>query len=90
MITILALTGILWVITPFTGLSPENLTPLKFMIIVLGAGIIMTIMVIIMSVISAFFSFKKGIDPDNTVAPVVTTTGDLMGITTLVIMVGLI
>ncbi len=89
-LVILFLTAFIWLISPLTGLDTGKLTPLKFIIIMLGAGFLMIIIVTIMSVVSAFLSFKKGIDPDNTVTPVVTTTGDLMGITTLIIMVGLV
>jgi len=90
LIVILFLTGFIWLVTPLTGISTGGLEPTEFVIIMLGAGILMIIIVTFMSVISAFLSFKKGYDPDNTVTPVVTTTGDLMGITTLVIMVGLV
>jgi mgtE-like transporter len=89
-VMILFLTGIMWIIPSITGISSGGLDPWQFMVIMVGAGILMTIIVILMSVISAFISFKKGFDPDNTVTPVVTTTGDLMGITTLVLMVVLV
>lgn len=87
---ILFLTGFIWIISPATGISTSGIEPLAFLLIMLGAGILMTIIVIFMSIISAFLSFSRGMDPDNTVTPVVTTTGDLMGIITLVIMVGLV
>lgn len=90
LVVILFLSGLIWIISPITGISSRGIEPLQFIIIMLGAGILMTIIVIVMSVISAFLSFKRGIDPDNTVIPVVTTTGDLMGITILVIMVVLV
>ena len=89
-IVVLFLTGLLWALPPLTGLSTGSVTPLKFLLIMLLTGFLMTIIVIVMSVVSAFLSFKKGIDPDNTVIPIVSTTGDLMGITTLIIVVGLI
>ncbi|MCK4614859.1 MAG: magnesium transporter, partial [Thermoplasmata archaeon] len=90
LLIILFLTAFIWAVSPLTGLSTGPLSPLKFIIIMLGAGLLMTIIITVMSVVSAFLSFKKGIDPDNTVVPVVSTTGDLMGITTLIIMVGLV
>lgn len=89
-IVILFLTGFMWLIAPLTGISTTGLEFTQFMTIMIGAGILMIIIVTTMSVISAFFSFKKGIDPDNTVTPVVTTTGDLMGISVLILMVWLV
>ena len=87
---ILFLTGFIWIISPVTGISTADIEPFEFLLIMLGSGILMTTIVIFMSVISAFISFNKGMDPDNTVIPVVTTTGDLLGIITLIIMVGLV
>ena len=87
---ILFLSGFIWIISPITGFSTSGIEPIEFLTIMLGAGILMTTIVIFMSVISAFLSFNWGMDPDNTVTPVVTTTGDLMGIITLVFMVGLV
>ena len=79
-----------WVISPLAGFSTSDIELIEFLTIMLGAGILMTIIVIFMSVISASLSFNRGMDPDNTVTPVVTTSGDLMGIITLIIMVGLV
>jgi mgtE-like transporter len=90
LVVLFALSGLIWIITPFTGLSTGDIELIQFIKIMLGAGILMTILVIFTSVISALLSFKKGMDPDNTVTPIVTTTGDLMGIITLVVMVGLV
>ncbi len=84
------LSVLIWAISPITGISTSGIEPLEFFIIMFGAGLLMTLIVIFMSVTSAFISFKKGYDPDNTVTPIVTTTGDLMGITTLIIMVVLV
>ena len=89
-VTILFLTAFMWFLVPLLGISTTGIEPMEFFVIMLGAGLLMTIIVIFMSVISAFISFQKGMDPDNTVTPVVTTTGDVMGITTLIIMVGLV
>ena len=90
LIVTLVLTVLIWVITPVTGISTVDIEATEFLIIMLGAGTLMIILVTFSSFISAFLSFKRGMDPDNTVTPVVTTVGDLMGIVSLVIMVGLV
>jgi mgtE-like transporter len=40
-------------------------------------------------VFTAFISFKRGLDPDDMVAPVVTTVGDFMGIVFLFFILGI-
>ena len=90
LIVILLLSGLIWIIAPITGISTTDIEPLKFLIIMLGAGALMITLVTFTSVISAFLSFTRGMDPDNTVTPVATTTSDLTGIVSLVIMVGLV
>ena len=60
------------------------------MVIVLGAGVLVVCMVSFVSVFTAFWSFKKGLDPDDIVAPVVTTVGDLMGILFLFLFIRLV
>jgi len=52
----------------------------KFLLIVNFTGIFLVFFVSLVSVVTAFWSFKKGFDPDDMVAPVVTTFGDVMGI----------
>jgi len=60
---------------------------LNFISIVLGSGVLLIITTSIVSVITAFLSFKKGLDPDDMVAPVVTTIGDTMGIIFLFLLI---
>ena len=52
----------------------------KFVAILLSAGFLLICVVSLVSVLTAFLSFKRGLDPDDMVAPVVTTVGDVMGI----------
>lgn len=77
-------------ISPKLGLEMGNLTLIKLLGIMLGAGIILTIIVIQLGISVAIFSFKKGVDPDNVVTPIVTTACDAIGIICLLIMVWLI
>lgn len=60
--------------------SDLDLSIFSFIYVVLGAGILLIIVVCLVSVFTAFLSFKKGLDPDDMIAPVVTTIGDVMGI----------
>ena len=62
----------------------------EFVSIVLGTGIILILIISVISVLTAFLSFKKGLDPDDMVAPVVTTVGDTLGIIFLFIIIGVV
>ena len=67
-----------------------GIDPMKFISIIIGAGVLLVCFVSIISVFTAFWSFKKGLDPDDTVAPVVTTTGDTLGIAFLFLLIGVV
>lgn len=75
--------GVLWNIQMGIGL-------IEFISIVLLAGVLLVCVVSVASVVTAFLSFKKGLDPDDMVAPVVTTIGDVMGIVFLFMMIGVV
>ena len=51
-----------------------------FPFIILIAGFLTTVVLSIMSVVFSYVSYSKGIDPDNWVIPILTSTGDFMGI----------
>ena len=71
--------------------SPQvGIEPMKFISIVLGAGVLLVCVISLVSVFTAFWSFKKGLDPDDTVAPVVTTVGDTLGIAFLFLLIGVV
>ena len=63
---------------------------IEFISVVLGAGFLLVFVVSIVSVFTAFWSFKKGLNPDDIVAPVVTTVSDVMGIVFLFFFIGFI
>ncbi|UCH72329.1 MAG: magnesium transporter [Thermoplasmatales archaeon] len=67
-----------------------GISPMKFISIVLGAGVLLVCVISFVSVFTAFWSFKMGLDPDDTVAPVVTTVGDTLGITFLFLLIGVV
>jgi len=63
---------------------------IDYTIIVVGAGVLLVCIISLVSVLTAFWSFKRGLDPDDTVAPVVTTVGDTLGILLLFILIGVV
>ncbi len=63
---------------------------IEFVLIFLGAGILLVGILSLASVFTAFISFKHGLDPDDMVAPVVTTLGDTFGILFLFFVIGVI
>jgi len=63
---------------------------MEFAFVVVCTGILLIIMVSLISVFTAFWSFKKGLDPDDMVAPVVTTVGDTLGIILLFFLIGVV
>ncbi len=75
----------------FTGVfmsSAMSIPFLPFMVVILATGAALVCVISLLSVLTAFISFKKGIDPDDVVAPVVTTLGDTLGIVFLFIFIG--
>ena len=62
---------------------------IEFIAIFVLTGVLLISTVALVSVLTAFLSFKRGLDPDDIVAPVVTTVGDVMGIVFLFLMLGI-
>jgi mgtE-like transporter len=67
----------------------EDIALIEFVAIIILTGFLLICVVSFISVITAFISFKRGLDPDDMVAPVVTTVGDFMGIVFLFTIIGL-
>jgi len=74
----------------YIGNIKMNVGLIEFVSIVLGTGILLILIISVVSVLTAFLSFKKGLDPDDVVAPVVTTVGDTLGIVFLFILIGVV
>ncbi|KXB02261.1 hypothetical protein AKJ44_00900 [candidate division MSBL1 archaeon SCGC-AAA261F17] len=66
------------------------LASLKASFAFLIAGLILTVLIALIALTAAFASYTRGIDPDNVVIPIVTSTVDLLGITCLLITVHLL
>jgi mgtE-like transporter len=74
----------------YVGTIKMNIDVLRFVLIVLGTGFFLIIIISLISVFTAFWSFIKGLDPDDMVAPVVTTAGDTLGIVFLFLLIGVV
>jgi len=74
----------------YIGDIEMNIGLIEFVSIVLGTGVLLILIISVVSVLTAFLSFKKGLDPDDMVAPVVTTVGDTLGIVFLFIFIGVV
>jgi mgtE-like transporter len=79
----------IWVGIPLLGIR-TGLSYMKFSSILLLAGGMLICLTILMVICTAFISFKRGIDPDNTVIPLVTSVVDLSGIACLTFAMGVI
>jgi len=85
-----AILGILIYYIAYFGNIQMEIDLLVFVSIVLGTGVLLILMISIISVLTAFLAFKKGLDPDDMVAPVVTTFGDTLGIVLLFLLIGVV
>lgn len=79
-----ALTLVVWAITPRLGLGGEGVGLATTAALVLGCGAFITLGAIVLSLVTAFVSFRRGLDPDDIVIPVVSTLADLIGVAALI------
>jgi len=86
--TILAI--LIYYTASFSGIRMDDINLIKFISIVLATGFLLICIISIVSVLTAFWSFKRGLDPDDMVAPVVTTVGDTLGIVFLFLLIGVV
>jgi len=89
LITYLILAIVIYFIALFGNLI-EDIALIEFIAIIVLTGFFLICVVSFISVLTAFISFKRGLDPDDMVAPVVTTVGDIMGIVFLFTVIGLV
>ena len=89
-ITSYVLLAILIYYITYFGDIQKSVNLMEFVLIILGTGILLILMVSLISVLTAFWTFKKGLDPDDMVAPVVTTVGDTLGILLLFLFIGVV
>jgi mgtE-like transporter len=77
----------IYFIASFTPIT-MNISLSGFFIIFIATGFFLICSLSIISVLTAFISFRQGIDPDDVVAPIVTTVGDTLGIIFLFFFIG--
>ncbi len=68
----------------------EKIAFFDVLLISLILSILFSIIIIFVSTTVAFLSFKHGLDPDNTVIPVITTVCDFAGIFSLILLITVI
>jgi len=72
------------VLAPMLGLE-MNVDSVRFALVIALSGFLLTFVVIAISMLAAINSFKYGLDPDNFVAPLTTSSGDIVGILCLIL-----
>ncbi len=80
---------VIYLIAVFGDLTTEDIALIEFIAIIVLTGFLLISIVAFVSVFTAFISFKRGLDPDDMIAPVVTTIGDFMGIVFLFFILGI-
>ncbi|MFQ6085438.1 MAG: magnesium transporter [Candidatus Bathyarchaeia archaeon] len=71
------------------ALGLRGLGLLKGAAIAIIAGVTVTLLMEVLGTVIAFSTYRYGWDPDNVTSPVVTTIGDILGIATLFLVLGL-
>ena len=78
-ITISIFVGVMsWAI--LLALGQEAAALWKVVLITLVAGLLTSLVMIVGLLVLVFGGYKRGIDPDNLVGPIVTTLGDMFGV----------
>jgi len=86
--TYFTLAIVIYLVALFSN-TVRDIALVEFVSILVFTGFLLICVVAVVSVLTAFISFKRGLDPDDMVAPVVTTVGDVMGIVFLFVILGL-
>ena len=70
------------------GSSEMGINFTTFVSVIMGTGVLLVCIIILICVLTAILSFKRGMDPDDMISPVVTTFGDIFGIVILFLFIG--
>ncbi len=79
-----------FVVSSFTTLIDMGSIAVELSLIIIGTGMLISVSVILLTVTLVIYSYKKRINPDNVVVPVITTSGDFIGISSLIFMIWLV
>lgn len=63
-----------------SALGLEPITFVRSLAVTLLAGFSVTLTTALLSTLVSFFSYLRGLDPDNTTVPIVTSVADLLGV----------
>jgi len=66
-------------------MGSEDVNLIVFPFVTLTAGLITALILILLSIFSSYLTYRHGVDPDNVVVPALTTIGDLVGISSLLL-----
>ena len=89
LLTYMILAILIYYIALFSNLSMQ-IGLIEFILVLLAVGLSLICIISTVSVFTAFLSYKKGLDPDDFVAPIVTTISDTTGIILLFFIVGVV
>lgn len=84
----LFVSALFFVIAYMQGMAPAYSA--RLMLAFFMAGLMLTVVVMLLTTVSAFVSFRKGLDPDNVVIPILTSVGDVFGVTCLLMAIKII
>jgi len=76
-----------WFFNAAMGISTGTI--MSFPVIVFVAGLLTTVVLSVISIVFSYLSYSRGMDPDNIVIPLLTSTGDFIGIVLLFMTAGL-
>lgn len=71
-------------------LGASKVSFIMFPLVTFTAGMITAPILIFISILFSYLTYRKGLDPDNVVVPLLTTIGDFVGISVLLIITGLV
>ena len=71
-------------------LGLESVSIFILPLVTLSAGLILVAVLSLFSVTSSYYSYSRGIDPDNWVIPALTGIGDFLGIFCLMFMLAIV
>jgi len=72
------------------AISGEAFSVEVFPMITLVAGLVTVSILLVGSILTSYLTYRRGLDPDNVVVPILTTVGDFVGIVVLLLIAGVV
>lgn len=79
--------GVSYILAFTTGIT--TISFLSLVLISLFSGIILTTIILVITFFSSILFFKRSIDPDNILIPIITTFADILGVVCLIVILTL-